>query len=43
MLAIYALQVGKTEVDLSDVFVNKHEEISAPLYTRVGPVFTIPS
>lgn len=34
----YALQVGKTEVDLSDVFANKHEEISAPLYTRVGPV-----
>ena len=30
-----ALQIGSTEVDLSDVFANNHEEVSAPLFTRV--------
>lgn len=35
-----AVQVGTTEVDLSDVFANKHEEISAPLFTRVCAVCT---
>ncbi len=29
------VQVGSTEVDLSDVFANNHEEVSAPLFTRV--------
>ena len=31
----HAVQVGTTEVDLSDVFANKHEEVSAPLFIRV--------
>ncbi|KAA6419159.1 MAG: hypothetical protein FRX49_10899 [Trebouxia sp. A1-2] len=30
------VQVGSTEVDLSDVFANNHEEVSAPLFTRDG-------
>ncbi|DBB00214.1 hypothetical protein WJX77_002597 [Trebouxia sp. C0004] len=29
-------RVGSTEVDLSDVFANNHEEVSAPLFTRDG-------
>ncbi|DBA70972.1 hypothetical protein WJX79_005227 [Trebouxia sp. C0005] len=29
-------RVGSTEVDLSDVFANNHEEVSAPLLTRDG-------
>ena len=32
------VQVGATEVDLSDVFANNHEEVSAPLFTRVSVV-----
>lgn len=30
------MQVGATEIDLSDVFANNHEEVSAPLFTRVS-------
>ena len=29
------MQIGSAEVDLSDVFANYHEEVSAPLFTRV--------
>lgn len=39
---VNSTQVGRTEVDLSDVFANKHEEISAPLFTRVSLASTKP-
>lgn len=30
------MQLGSTEVDLSDVFACHHEQVSAPLYSRVS-------
>ena len=34
-MVVCKVQIGSTEVDLSDVFANSHEEVSAPLFTRV--------